>query len=110
MLIGVVLVLARPSVVRKAHPELGESKAVKAETYLNNNNGGVVMEKVFEEIVYIMNNDYAGCKDKEGCDNPEYFLQKIRKLRDEKPYFPKKCLRRLSRIICWISMIDILFL
>ena len=42
------------------------------------------MEKVFEEIVSIMNNDYAGCKDKEGCDNPEYFLQKIRKLKDEK--------------------------
>ena len=41
------------------------------------------MEKVFKEIVYIMNNDYAGCKDKKGCDNPEYFLQKIRKLRDE---------------------------
>ncbi|MDN4606348.1 MFS transporter [Sporosarcina highlanderae] len=30
LLIGVVLVLARPSVVRKAHPELGERKAVKA--------------------------------------------------------------------------------
>ena len=32
ILIGVVLVLARPSVVRKAHPELGESKAMKVET------------------------------------------------------------------------------
>lgn len=32
LLIGVVLVLARPSVVRMAHPELGEQKAVKAET------------------------------------------------------------------------------
>ena len=29
LLIGVVLVLARPSVIRKAHPELGESKAPK---------------------------------------------------------------------------------
>ena len=41
------------------------------------------MEKTFKEIVYIMNNDYAGCKDKEGWDNPEYFLQKIRQLSDE---------------------------
>ena len=32
LLIGVVLVLARPSVVRKAHPELDKSKTVKAET------------------------------------------------------------------------------
>lgn len=32
ILIGVVLVLARPSVVRKAHPELGEAKAMKVET------------------------------------------------------------------------------
>ncbi|WP_438313293.1 MFS transporter [Sporosarcina sp. FA9] len=32
MLIGVVLILARPSVIRKAHPELGEEKAVKVET------------------------------------------------------------------------------
>ena len=29
MLIGVVLVLARPSVVRKAHPELDKSKQSK---------------------------------------------------------------------------------
>ena len=36
------------------------------------------MEKLFKEIVHIMNNDYAGWKDKEGVDNPEYFLQKIR--------------------------------
>ena len=42
------------------------------------------MEKVFEEIVYIMNNDYAGWRDKKGDDNPECFLQKIRKLKDEK--------------------------
>ena len=32
LLIGVVLVMARPSVVRKAHPELAERKAVKSET------------------------------------------------------------------------------
>ena len=32
LLIGVVLVLARPSVVRKAHPELDKSKTVVAET------------------------------------------------------------------------------
>ena len=31
LLIGVVLVLARPSVVRKAHPEIGVNKAIKAE-------------------------------------------------------------------------------
>ena len=32
LLIGVVLVMARPSVVRKAHPELGQVKAMKAKT------------------------------------------------------------------------------
>lgn len=32
ILIGVVLVMARPSVMRKAHPELGEAKVVKSET------------------------------------------------------------------------------
>jgi MFS transporter, DHA3 family, macrolide efflux protein len=32
LLIGVVLVLARPSVIRKAHPELDKSKTVKVET------------------------------------------------------------------------------
>lgn len=32
LLIGVVLVLARPSVIRKVHPELGESKGSKVET------------------------------------------------------------------------------
>lgn len=32
LLIGVVLVMARPSVVRKAHPELAERKVVKSET------------------------------------------------------------------------------
>ena len=31
MLIGVVLILARPSVIRKAHPELDKSKTVTAE-------------------------------------------------------------------------------
>ncbi|MBE1555157.1 S41 family peptidase [Sporosarcina limicola] len=41
------------------------------------------MEKIFEEIVHIMNNDYAGWKDKKGRDNPKYFLQKIRELQDE---------------------------
>lgn len=41
------------------------------------------MENIFEEIVHIMNNDYAGWKDKEGFDNPAYFLQKIRELQDE---------------------------
>ncbi|MBO0588989.1 S41 family peptidase [Sporosarcina sp. E16_8] len=41
------------------------------------------MEKIFEEIVHIMNNDYAGWKDKKGCDNPTYFLQKIRGLQDK---------------------------
>ena len=36
------------------------------------------MEKIFKEIVQIMHNDYAGCKDKQGWDRPEHFLQKIR--------------------------------
>ncbi|HJF34074.1 MAG TPA: hypothetical protein K8V56_20115 [Sporosarcina psychrophila] len=41
------------------------------------------MERVFEEIVHIMNNDYAGWQDKKGCDNPEYFSEKIRGLQDK---------------------------
>lgn len=36
------------------------------------------MEKIFNEIVHIMNHDYAGWKDKKGCDRPEYFIQKIK--------------------------------
>lgn len=36
------------------------------------------MEAIFNEIVQIMHNDYAGCKDKEGWDRPEYFIRKIR--------------------------------
>ncbi len=39
------------------------------------------MEKIFEEIVHIMNNDYAGWKDKKGCANPAYFIQRIRELK-----------------------------
>jgi len=42
------------------------------------------LEKIFEEIVYIMNNDYAGWKDKKGCDKPAYFIRKIRELQAEK--------------------------
>ena len=36
------------------------------------------MEKIFKEIVHIMNNDYAGWKDKQGCDRPEHFIRKIK--------------------------------
>ena len=32
LLIGAVLILARPSVVRKAHPELGKTNSVKTDT------------------------------------------------------------------------------
>ena len=35
------------------------------------------MEAVFKEIVHIMHHDYAGWKDKEGWDRPEYFLGKL---------------------------------
>lgn len=35
------------------------------------------MKNIFKEIVQIMNNDYAGWKDKKGCDRPEEFLRKI---------------------------------
>jgi hypothetical protein len=35
------------------------------------------METIFNEIVDIMRNDYAGWKDKIGWDNPEFFVQKI---------------------------------
>jgi len=36
------------------------------------------LEKIFKEIVEIMHNDYAGCKDKQGCDRPEHFLEMIK--------------------------------
>ena len=36
------------------------------------------MENIFNEIVHIMNHDYAGWKDKKGCDRPEHFIQKIK--------------------------------
>ncbi|WP_339253441.1 S41 family peptidase [Sporosarcina sp. FSL W8-0480] len=39
------------------------------------------METIFKEIIQIMHNDYAGCKDKEGWDRPEYFIRKIRENR-----------------------------
>ncbi|MBD7983920.1 peptidase [Sporosarcina sp. Sa2YVA2] len=35
------------------------------------------MKNIFNEIVHIMNNDYAGWKDKKGCDQPEKYLRKI---------------------------------
>ncbi|WP_262176203.1 S41 family peptidase [Saccharococcus sp. Marseille-Q5394] len=36
------------------------------------------MEKIFKQIVDIMQNDYAGWKDKRGCDRPEHFLELIK--------------------------------
>ena len=36
------------------------------------------MENIFNEIVHIMNHDYAGWKDKKGCDQPGYFIRKIK--------------------------------
>ncbi|CEG28890.1 S41 family peptidase [Bacillus sp. B-jedd] len=41
------------------------------------------MKNIFKEIVYIMQNDYAGCEDKKGWDNPEFFLTKIESLEKE---------------------------
>ncbi|WP_423410223.1 S41 family peptidase [Heyndrickxia sp. MSNUG] len=37
------------------------------------------MEDIFKEIVHILHHDYAGWKDKEGWDDPAYFLQKLKK-------------------------------
>ncbi|MFB7141936.1 S41 family peptidase [Gottfriedia sp. NPDC056225] len=39
------------------------------------------MESIFKEIVQIMHHDYSGFKDKEGWDQPDYFLHKIRDLK-----------------------------
>ncbi|WP_432361719.1 S41 family peptidase [Sporosarcina sp. UB5] len=36
------------------------------------------MEQIFKEIVQIMQNDYAGWKDKQGCDRPDHFLEMIK--------------------------------
>lgn len=36
------------------------------------------MISIFNEIVHIMHNDYAGCFDKKGLDNPEGTLEKLR--------------------------------
>ncbi|WP_102262402.1 S41 family peptidase [Mesobacillus jeotgali] len=35
------------------------------------------MEAIFKEIVHIMHHDYAGWKDKQGWDRPEYFLGQL---------------------------------
>lgn len=41
------------------------------------------MKHIFKEIIHILQNDYAGCKDKKGWDNPEHFLAKIESLEKE---------------------------
>ena len=50
LLIGVVLVLARPSVVRKAHPELGNVKRIDCGSKISTIiiEGVLVMEKIFQ--------------------------------------------------------------
>lgn len=35
------------------------------------------LKTIFNEIVHVMNNDYAGRKDKKGCDQPKKYLRKI---------------------------------
>lgn len=43
------------------------------------------MERLFNEIVHIMQHDYAGAKDKQGWDKPEHYLEVLRNLeRQEK--------------------------
>jgi C-terminal processing protease CtpA/Prc len=41
------------------------------------------MKNIFEEVVHIMHNDYAGWRDKKGWDSPEFFLEKIRTLEEK---------------------------
>lgn len=40
------------------------------------------MIALFKEIVEIMHNDYAGCFDKRGCDQPERFIEQLSKLQE----------------------------
>lgn len=44
---------------------------------------GTSLEQVFNEIVHIMRNDYAGCYDKIGCDRPDEYIHEIRRLQAE---------------------------
>ncbi|OHX51777.1 hypothetical protein [Planococcus faecalis] len=41
------------------------------------------MERLFTEIVHIMQHDYAGWKDKQGWDNPDYYLGNLRDLENQ---------------------------
>ncbi|MGP4079431.1 S41 family peptidase [Pseudalkalibacillus sp. R45] len=38
---------------------------------------------IFDEVVRILHNDYSGCVDKEGWDNPSFFRDQIKKLNVE---------------------------
>ncbi|SDQ83075.1 S41 family peptidase [Virgibacillus salinus] len=43
--------------------------------------------KIFEDVISILHNDYAGCLDKKGCDNPNFYREKIQdsgNMNDEK--------------------------
>ncbi|MFB4166960.1 S41 family peptidase [Virgibacillus sp. JSM 102003] len=43
--------------------------------------------KIFEDVISILHNDYAGCLDKKGCDNPDFYrgkIQESRNMNDEK--------------------------
>ncbi|WP_245830283.1 S41 family peptidase [Planococcus faecalis] len=44
---------------------------------------GRIMERLFTEIVHIMQHDYAGWKDKQGWDNPDYYLGNLRDLENQ---------------------------
>lgn len=41
------------------------------------------MDHIFKEVVHIMHNDYAGCMDKSGWDQPDYFSRKIKNLKEQ---------------------------
>ena len=36
--------------------------------------------EIFEEVVYTVQNDYAGCDEKKGWDQPEIYVEEISKL------------------------------
>lgn len=36
--------------------------------------------KIFDEVVSILHKDYAGCLDKKGCDNPDFYRNEIKKI------------------------------
>jgi len=45
--------------------------------------------EIFHELVDILHEDYAGCYDKQGCDDPELYEEKIELLERSSMLYPR---------------------